>query len=103
METMILPVTELLLVGVITEALVEIIKDVTPRKLSDNGIKLISLFIGVGLSLMLHISIFTGVPQYVALIGSVICGMIASRGSNVIHSFSDAIASISERLLQNKK
>lgn len=102
MQTIALPLTELLVISLFTETLVEVIKAVSPKKISENGINIFSLFIGIGLAIILHVSIFTEVPQDVVLCGSVICGAIASRGSNFVHSFMDAMYKVSKKSTEKK-
>lgn len=103
METMILPVTEMLVIGLLTETIVEVIKNLTPKRFSDRGLQFISLLVSVSLCLMLNVSVFINVPAAVIIVGSVICGMIASRGSNFVHSTIDAMASISENITSTNK
>lgn len=102
MDTIILPITELLIISLFTETIIETVKTTSPKKLSESGIKAVALFLSIGLALLMHVSIFTGVPQNVILCGSVICGVIASRGSNFIHAFMDAMGDISKQSIEKK-
>ena len=94
METIVLPVIDLLVLGTLIEAMIEIVKPLFPKKLSAQGIMVISMVLGIALSLTLDVSIFANVDQSVITIGSVMAGMIASRGSNFIHDFISAMTDI---------
>ena len=94
METIVLPIKELLILGVLIEAVIQVVKPLLPSKLSENGILFLSMALGVIFALTLKVSIFANVGNEVVYAGSVIAGMIASRGSNFIHDFVSAMADI---------
>lgn len=96
METIVLPIKELLLLGVLIEAVVQVIKPLMPQKLSEKGIQLISMALGMAFAIMLNISIFVGLEQSAMLVGSVCVGLIASRGSNFIHDFISSMKGIAD-------
>lgn len=95
MEKIVLPIQELLLLGVLIEAIVQVVKPFLP-KLKEQGVMAVSMGLGILLALALNVTIFIGVEPYIGIVGSVMSGMIASRGANFIHNFIDSIAKINK-------
>lgn len=93
MEKIVLPIQELLLLGVLIEATVQVVKPFLP-KLKDQGVIALSVGLGILLAFVLNVTLFSGVEPYALYVGNVICGMIASRGANFIHDFIGAVGSI---------
>lgn len=96
MESIVLPIKELLLLGILIEAVVQVVKPLMPQKLSEKGVQAISMALGIAFAIMLKISIFTGLEQSVMIVGSVCVGLIASRGSNFIHDFITSMKNIAD-------
>lgn len=81
-------VVSLVLVGFLTETAVEIVKTYFFRtKASQNYVFLVSLVVAMVLCFALQVSLFEPTDQVAYYIGIVICGLVASRGSNYVHNF----------------
>lgn len=78
----------LLFIAFLTEATVEILKNFVIRaKMSELFVYLISVVIGILLAIALQVSLFTKENFFAYCVGIVICGLVASRGSNYVHNF----------------
>lgn len=78
----------LLFIAFLTEATVEILKTFVIRaKMNELFIYLLSIVIGIVLAVALQVSLFTQENFFAYCIGLVICGLVASRGSNYAHNF----------------
>lgn len=81
----------LVLVGFLTETVIELLKKFVAReKLSEMIIYSVSIILGITLCLALQISIFTSDNPFAYYIGVIICGLVASRGSNYVHNWFDS-------------
>lgn len=89
-ENLMYPLASLLCIAAITEAVVETVKMLLSKELTSNGKQMLSIVIAIVLSLTLNVSIFNsnGIAYYV---GVMLSGMIASRGSNYIHSLANVL------------
>lgn len=80
----------LVFIGFLTETIVEIIKDYFFKtKKGKKYLSVVSLLTALLLCFAMGVSLFEPdniVPYY---IGMVICGVVASRGSNYVHNFFD--------------
>lgn len=85
-ENLIYPLAGLLGVSVLTEAVVEIIKSVVPKQMTENAKRIMALIVSIIIALVLNVSILTG--GWTFYVGVILAGMISSRGSNYIHSLS---------------
>lgn len=78
----------LVLVGFLTETVVEIAKNYLMRsKSSQVYINVVSLVTAMVLCFALQVSLFESTDTVAYYIGVVICGLVASRGSNYVHNF----------------
>jgi uncharacterized protein YacL len=78
----------LVLIGFLTETLVEILKQfVIKQKMSAMFVYTLSIVIGLVLAFALQVSLFTKENAFAYYVGVVICGLVASRGSNYVHNF----------------
>lgn len=93
MSGLTIPTEALLTVCILTEAIIQVVKTSSPRELSATGINIISMVVGILLCLVMEISIFTGSTAVVYL-GSVLAGLVVSRGSNFVHSTIDALMEV---------
>lgn len=93
MEGLVMPIEALLIICILTEAVVQIVKSALPRELSVTGINIIAMVVAILLCLALHVSIFTG-ETWIVYIGSVLAGLMASRGSNFTHDICEAIKNV---------
>lgn len=85
-ESLIYPVASLLGIAVLTEATVEMVKTLVPKPITDSAKRVIAMLLAVIFSAVLNVSLFDDGNAY--YIGVILAGMIASRGSNYIHSLS---------------
>lgn len=77
----------LALVGFLTETTVELLKQfVIEKKWGAKALYALSMAIGVLLCVALNVSLFEG-PILAKYVGTVICGLVASRGANYVHNF----------------
>ena len=81
----------LVLVGFLTEAVVEILKTYLFKGEAAKYTFLASLIIGLVLCFALQVSLFEPDNVIAYYIGIVICGLVASRGSNYVHNFLDTM------------
>lgn len=77
----------LVLVGFLTETVVEISKNFFGAKSSKTYITIVSLLTAMILCFALQVSLFESTDAVPYYIGIVICGLVASRGSNYVHNF----------------
>lgn len=78
----------LVLVGFLTETVVEILKTyVFKTSKSASYLFFISLVVGLLLVFALQVSIFEKDNLFAFYVGMVICGLVASRGSNYVHNW----------------
>lgn len=94
MENLSLPITELLTVSLLTECFVQIAKGIATQKLSEQGKQIVAMLISITLCMLLQISIFVDMPLYGILLGNILAGIIASRGSNFIHDLISGVNAI---------
>ena len=94
LQNFVFPVVGLLGVSVITEAVVETIKTTIPAKLTDNGKKIVAVVVSIILAFIFNVSLVSSL-DYTYFVGVFLAGLVASRGSNYIHSLEDIIKSIS--------
>lgn len=76
---------QLVVVTAITEPVVEAIKLAVPRKLTDQQKQAVSMVVAIMLATGFGVSIFSG-NILMMVVGTIISGLIASRGSNTLHS-----------------
>lgn len=96
-ESLVFPVTELATVAVLTEGFVQILKGVSTKPLSEQGKQIVSMAVSVMLCVLLHVSIFTNMSQSGIVLGSVLAGVISSRGSNFIHDLINGVNAITQK------
>jgi len=79
--------THLALVALLVEALIQTLKPVYDKEKGFNRDALFSLFVGIAICLLTGVDFFAelGLPINIPLVGSTLTGVIASRGSNVVH------------------
>jgi uncharacterized membrane protein len=78
----------LVLVGFLTETVVELLKQfVMTSKHSAAFLYLISIAVGLILCFALQVSLFQKENLFAYYVGIVICGLVASRGSNYVHNW----------------
>lgn len=78
----------LVLVGFLTETVVEILKTFVFKSAKSAAyLFFISLVVGLVLVFALQISLFEQNNQFAYYVGMVICGLVASRGSNYVHNW----------------
>lgn len=78
----------LLFIAFLVETVVEILKVVIiGERMHSKFLYLLSMLIGIVLAFALKVSLFNSEIQFVYIIGVIICGLVASRGSNYIHNF----------------
>lgn len=78
----------LVLVGFLTETAVEIVKNYFfIGKTAQKYVPILSLVVALALSFALQVSLFEPTDKVAYYIGIVICGLVASRGSNYVHNF----------------
>lgn len=96
LQNFVFPIAGLIGVSVITEATVETIKTTIPAKLTDNGKKTLAVVVSTILAFVFNVSLVSS-PDYTYFIGVFLAGLVASRGSNYIHSLEDIIKSVGGR------
>ncbi len=86
METS-LDFTHLALVAFLVEALLQTIKPIYDKETGWNMDKIISIIVGIVVCLVTNVDLFAELGFVVAVpyLGSVLTGVIASRGSNFVH------------------
>lgn len=78
----------LVLIGFLTETVVELLKNyVVKTKHSAVFIYTISIVVGLVLAFALRVSLFEPSQPFAYYVGMVICGLVASRGSNYVHNW----------------
>ena len=83
--------------AVIIEALLEIIGDFLPGKYSVAGARALGALIGIAIAFAFNISIVPpdgGSFTALSFTGTVIAGLVMSRGSEYIHAFSKSIINL---------
>lgn len=85
-------VTSLTGLAVLGEAATETIKTVIPAQLSEQGTKVIALVVNVALAATLDISILGASTPATHYVGMFLAGLVASRGSNYIHTLADMLS-----------
>jgi hypothetical protein len=96
LQNFVYPIAGLVGVAVMTEAVVEIIKTVVPATLTDNGKKILALVVSIILAFTFNVSLVsTSGPTY--FVGILLAGLVASRGSNYVHSLEDIVKSIGSK------
>lgn len=86
METS-LDFTHLVLVAFLVEALIQTLKPIYDKETGWNLDKIISVFVGILVCLVTSVDLFAELGFVVSIpyLGSVLTGVIASRGSNFVH------------------
>lgn len=85
-------VLSLIMIGFITETVIELMKRyVQGYKHADDIIDASSIILSVILCFVLRISIFDETSMMANYIGTIIAGFVASRGSNYIHNWFDTL------------
>lgn len=86
METS-LDFTHLALVAFLVEALIQTIKPIYDKQTGWNMDKIVSIVIGIVVCLVTNVDLFAELGFVVAVpyLGSILTGVIASRGSNFVH------------------
>jgi len=86
METS-LDFTHLALVAFLVEALLQTIKPIYDKETGWNMDKIISIVVGIVVCLVTNVDLFAelGFVVSVPYLGSILTGVIASRGSNFVH------------------
>lgn len=83
----------IVMVGFLTETLVELFKTYFP-KIKEEGsstIHIISMTVSIILCIALGISLFESTNLFAYWVGTIFCGLIASRGSNYVHNWLDIL------------
>jgi len=83
--------TKIVLVAVLTEAVVDWLKDLVQAK--PQVFKVIALLVAASLALVLEVDFFALINEPCAypIIGEVLTGIIASRGANYVHDLWDRL------------
>jgi len=86
METS-LDFTHLALVAFLVEALIQTIKPIYDKETGWNMDKIVSIIVGIVVCLVTNVDLFAelGFVVSVPFLGSILTGVIASRGSNFVH------------------
>jgi hypothetical protein len=86
METS-LDFTHLALVAFLVEALIQTIKPIYDKETGWNMDKIVSIIVGIVVCLVTNVDLFAELGFVVAVpfLGSILTGVIASRGSNFVH------------------
>lgn len=78
----------LVLVGFLTETVVEILKvSILKNSKGESTLFFVSLIVGMVLVFALQVSLFDNDNLFAYYVGMVICGLVASRGSNYVHNW----------------
>jgi hypothetical protein len=79
--------THLALVAFLVEALIQTLKPLYDKDKGWNADKVVSIIVGIVVCLVTNVDLFAelGFVVSVPLLGSVLTGVIASRGSNFVH------------------
>lgn len=97
-STIIYPVAALTGLAVLGEATTEIVKTVIPAKLSENGTKVLALGVSLGLAATLDVSILSNATPVTHYVGVFLAGLVASRGSNYVHTLGSMIDAVKTNL-----
>lgn len=97
MESLVFPAAELATVAVLTEGFVQILKGVITKPLSEQGKQLVSMVISIMFCVLLQVSIFKDMSNLGIVLGSVLAGIISSRGSNFIHDLINGVSAITQK------
>lgn len=79
--------THLALVALLIEAIIQTLKPVYDKEKGFNRDAVFSLIVGIAICLLTGVDFFAelGLPIGIPFVGSALTGIIASRGSNVVH------------------
>lgn len=79
--------THLALVALLVEAIIQTLKPVYDKEKGFNRDAIFSLLVGIAICLLTGVDFFAelGLPIGVPYVGAALTGVIASRGSNVVH------------------
>ena len=94
MELLNFPLSEVLVVSILTETFVNAIKTMVPFEFKSQGKEMLAAIISIVLCLLLQVGIFPHGSLVVYYLGCVLAGVISSRGSNFIHDFMSKINAI---------
>lgn len=81
----------MLLIGFLTESVVEMIKQFVDTKMKSHHIYIIAFVVSFVLCCALDISLFTTSNMGAHYVGIPICALVASRGSNFVHNWLDTL------------
>jgi hypothetical protein len=92
-----LNMTQLVIVAFFVESLIQTIKPIYDKEKGWNSDALLALGIGILVCLLTSTDIFdqVGLPLLVPYVGSVLTGIMASRGSNIAHDLFKWVQSLS--------
>lgn len=91
--------THLILVAFLVESLIQTLKPIYDKETGWNMDKIISVFVGILVCLVTNVDLFTELGFMVSIpyLGSVLTGVIASRGSNFVHDILKFVQGKAER------
>jgi len=96
LQNFVFPITSLLSLAAVTEAIVEIIKTAVPVNFSDNGKTVLALAVSVALAFVFNVSLISvSGPTY--FVGVLLAGLVSSRGSNYIHSLANVLGGLGKK------
>lgn len=101
-STIVTAVTSLTGLAILAEATTETIKTVMPTNLSENGTKLIAAGVGVALAATLDVSVLGTSTPLTHYVGIFLAGLVASRGSNYVHTLADMLLTAKDNMLSKK-
>ena len=86
-ETISLNLTQLVLVAFFVESLIQTIKPIYDKEKGWNFDAILALIVGIIVCLLTDTDIFklVGLAINIPLVGTILTGIMASRGSNVVH------------------
>lgn len=102
METS-LDFTHLALVAFLVEALIQTIKPIYDKATGWNMDKIVSIIVGIVVCLVTNVDLFAelGFVVSVPFLGSILTGVIASRGSNFVHDIFKFVQGKAEKQKQD--
>lgn len=102
METS-LDFTHLALVAFLVEALLQTIKPIYDKETGWNMDKIVSIIVGIVVCLVTNVDLFAelGFVVSVPFLGSILTGVIASRGSNFVHDIFKFVQGKAEKQKQD--
>lgn len=94
--------TALITIAIATESLTELIKAMVPFELQSKHKQLIALVLAMGMAFAFNVTVFAGTGAWV-MAGTLMAGLIASRGSNFTHEFIKIMERLGEALQPSDK